>query len=284
MEKMHVAFMALFCGVLVFAIKLLAYAVSNSAALLSDALESIANISASGMMLFSVLISKKPADDGHNYGHEKVEELSCMLEGTIVLSTAGVIIYAAVGRLSKPIELLELDLAIGISVAATLLNAGLSIFMAKTANKIGSPAIEGDAKHLFSDVLSSIGVWLGLVIVKFTGFTFIDIMLALSIAILIGRMGIVLILKSSDVLMDRSCLEAERKIREVLLRHKYRFIDFHDVRTRRNGSQVFAELHLSVDGSLTVEESHNLTDHLEQELKEELPSLTLTIHVEPKTR
>jgi divalent metal cation (Fe/Co/Zn/Cd) transporter len=97
-------------------------------------------------------------------------------------------------------------------------------------------------------------------------------------------MGIVLILKSSDVLMDRSCLEAERKIREVLLRHKYRFIDFHDVRTRRNGSQVFAELHLSVDGSLTVEESHNLTDHLEQELKEELPSLTLTIHVEPKTR
>jgi divalent metal cation (Fe/Co/Zn/Cd) transporter len=95
-------------------------------------------------------------------------------------------------------------------------------------------------------------------------------------------MGVSLMIKSSQRLMDKACKEEEAKIREVLLRHKFRFIDFHDMKTRRNGNLVFAELHLSVDGSLSVNEAHELTDHLEDELKDELPNANLTIHVEPK--
>jgi cation diffusion facilitator family transporter len=131
-------------------------------------------------------------------------------------------------------------------------------------------------------VVSSAGIWVGLFVVQLTGWGFMDSILAFVVAILIGRMGIGLILKSSQPLMDRSCKEEEEKIREVLLRHRFRFLDFHDMKTRRNGNIVFCELHLSVDGSLSVKEAHDLTDHLEQELKNELPNANLTIHVEPK--
>jgi len=176
----------------------------------------------------------------------------------------------------------QLNLAIGISMAATALNGLLSWFLARTAKKSGSAALEGDSKHLMSDVISSAGVWVGLFIVELTGWGPVDAILAFVVAALIGRMGLGLIFKSCQHLMDNSCKEEEAKIREVLLRHKFRFIDFHDMKTRRNGNMVFGELHLSVDGSLSVSEAHDLTDHLENELKGELPNASLTIHVEPK--
>lgn len=282
MRKRQAALIAIFGGVTVLLIKLLAFFVSNSVALLSDALESIVNILASGLMLFSVWVSEKPPDDSHNYGHQKIEEISCMLEGLFIVAAALLIVYAAAGRLFSDILPIELNIAIGISVAATALNGGLSWFLARTARQSGSLALEGDAKHLLSDVISSAAVWIGLLIVEFTGWVPVDAILAFAVAALVGRMGFGLVFKSSQRLMDKSCKEEEAKIREVLLRHKFRFIDFHDMKTRRNGSLVFAELHLSVDGSLSVNEAHELTDHLENELRGELPNANLTIHVEPK--
>lgn len=282
MRKKQAALIAIIGGIAILGIKLLAYFISNSVALFSDALESIVNIVASGLMLFSVHISEKPADDSHKYGHQKIEEISKMLEGLFIIAAALLIIYAAAGRLFESAELFELNLAIGISMLATALNAGLSWFLASTARKIGSAALEGDAKHLLSDVISSAGVWVGLFVVQLTGWSFMDSVLAFAVAALIARMGIGLVLKSSHHLMDRSCKEGEDKIREVLSRHRFRFIDFHNVMTRRHGNQVFAELHLTVDGSLSIDEAHDLTDHLEEELKEELPNMNLTIHIEPK--
>jgi divalent metal cation (Fe/Co/Zn/Cd) transporter len=110
----------------------------------------------------------------------------------------------------------------------------------------------------------------------------VDSILAFVVAVLVARMGIGLIFKSSSRLMDNSCREEEKRIREILHRHKFRFIDFHDMKTRRNGNQVFCELHLSVDGNLSVQEAHDLTDHLEDEMKTEMPYSSLTIHIEPK--
>ncbi len=282
MRKKQAALIALAVGVTVLFVKLLAYFVSNSVALLSDALESIVNIAASGLMLFSVWLSEKPPDDSHNYGHQKIEEISCFLEGLFIIAAALLIVYAAAGRLFSEILPIQLNLAIGISMAATALNGFLSWFLARTAKRSGSMALEGDAKHLLSDVISSAAVWIGLFIVEFTGWGPVDAILAFAVAALVGRMGFSLVFKSCQHLMDNSCKEEENKIREVLLRHKFRFIDFHDMKTRRNGNQVFAELHLSVDGSLSVNEAHELTDHLEDELKGELPNANLTIHVEPK--
>ena len=281
MEKKQVAILALVCGIAIFGIKLVAYFISNSVALLSDALESIVNIAASGLMVFSVCVSERAPDSNHKYGHEKIEDVSCLVEGIFVIIAALLIIYAAAGRLFEPAELLKLDLAIGISMFATALNAGLSWLLIKTAKSCGSSALEGDAKHLFSDVISTVGVWIGLFVAQLTGWGFLDSMLAFLVAALVVRMGVGLVLKSSNRLMDQSCIAEEAKIMEVLGRHSFQFIDFHDLKTRRHGNQVFAELHLSVDGSLSVKESHDLTDHLEEELKKEQPNVNLTIHVEP---
>jgi cation diffusion facilitator family transporter len=281
MEKRQAALLAIFCGIAVFGIKLVAYFISNSVALLSDALESIVNIAASGLMLFSVCISERAPDSSHKYGHEKIEDISSLVEGIFIIIAALLIINAAAGRLFEPTELFKLDIAIGVSMFATALNAALSWLLIKTAKSCGSTALEGDAKHLFSDVISTVGVWIGLFIAQLTGWSFLDSILAFVVAALIVRMGVELILKASNRLMDQSCIAEEEKIMEVLGRHSFQFIDFHDLKTRRHGNQVFAELHLSVDGSLSVKEAHDLTDHLEEELKEEQPNVNLTIHVEP---
>lgn len=282
MQKRKAAYVAILGGVTILLIKLLAYFVSNSIALLSDALESVVNITASCLMLFSIWVSEKPADESHNYGHQKIEDISSMLEGIFIVAAALLIIYAAWSRLFACIIPFEIDLAIGISMVATVMNGGISWFLASEAKKTGSAALEGDAKHLLSDVVSTAAIWIGLFIVHLTGWGMIDSILAFAAAALIARMGFSLILKSCSELMDNSCKVEEAKIREVLLRHKFHFIDFHDLKTRRNGNLVFCELHLSVDGSLTVQEAHDLTDHLENELKQELPSANLTVHVEPK--
>jgi len=281
MEKKQVAVLAVCCGFAIFGLKLCAFFISNSVALLSDALESIVNIAASAMMLLAVYISERAPDSGHQYGHQKVEDISSLLEGILIVVAALLIVWAAAGRLFHPAELMELDIAIGVSMFATALNAGLSLLMARTARSCGSAALESDAKHLFSDVISTAGVWAGLLVAQFTGWVFLDSALAFVVALWVLMIGAGLVLKSSNCLMDQSCRAEEEKIIEVLRRHKYHFIDFHNLKTRRHGNQVFAELHLSVDGSLSVKEAHDLTDHLAEELKEEQPNVKLTIHIEP---
>jgi len=281
MNKRQTAFIAILVGIVVLLVKLLAYFVSNSVALFSDALESIVNIAASVLMFCSVFISEKPADEDHNYGHERIENLSCMIEGLLIVAAALLIVYTAAGRLFAAADLLEVNLGIGISMLATGLNAGLSFFLARAAKKSGSAALEGDSKHLLSDVISSVGVWLGLFVAELTGWSILDPVLAFVVAALVVRIGAGLIWSSSTNLMDRSCPKEEKKIIEVLLRHQPNFFDFHELKTRRHGNRVFSELHLTVLGSLSVEEAHNLADHLEEELKKEMPLISLTIHLEP---
>lgn len=282
MKNSQAALLAIVGGISIFGIKLGAYVLSQSVALLSDALESIVNIVASGLMLFAVRIAERPADDDHPYGHRKIEEVSSMLEGLFILAAAGLIVYAAAGRLIESPALVELNAAIGISMVATALNAGLSWLLGRTARTSGSAALEGDAKHLLSDVISSIGIWIGLFIAQLTGWRALDAILAFIVAALIARMGGGLALQSAQHLMDQACRDEEARIKAVFLQHKAQFIEFHDVKTRRNGNQIFSELHLSVDSALTVKAAHDLTDHLEGDVKREVPNITLTIHIEPQ--
>jgi cation diffusion facilitator family transporter len=282
--KKAVAWMALTGGLAIFVLKLAAYYLSGSVALLSDALESIVNLLASGLMIYAVYLSQEPADRTHNYGHQKVENISSLTEGILILVASVMIAEKAVGRLIRPAALTNVNIALFISLAATSLNGLLSWLLLRTARKFGSLALEGDSKHLLSDVLSSLAVAAGLFLAKLTGWHFLDSVLALAVSGLLIKMAIGLVKKSSTGLMDQSCPEEEARIIEVLKRHDQLFVDFHDIKTRRSGSRVFAELHLSVLGEKTVEESHNLTDHLEQELNQELPEVSLTIHVEPPQR
>jgi cation diffusion facilitator family transporter len=281
MEKGRSTYLAVGGGITVFILKILAFLLSGSIALLSDALESITNIIASFIMLLSVNVSVRPADTSHKYGHQKAENISCFVEGALVTVAALAILWAAIGRLITPVELGPLDIALGVSLLATGINAGLSWKLAKTARETNSLALEGDSKHLLSDVLSSFGVIAGLVVAKISGWSILDPALAFVVAGLVLKMGIGLIMKAGGGLMDQSCPEEEEKIQMVIERHKPQFIDFHELKTRRSGDRIFAELHLSVDPKITVAEAHTLTDHLEDDLKKELPEVTLVIHIEP---
>jgi len=281
LRKRRAALTALAGGLFIFALKLVAWALSGSVALLSDALESIVNLVASGMMLISVIVSERPADESHQYGHAKVENISMLIEGGLIIIAGLFIVREALGRLSEPAALTEVGLALGVSLFATALNGLLSWYLSKTADETSSLALEGDAKHLLSDVISSFGVVAGLYIANLTGWSVLDPILAILVSVLVFKMGLELFYKASHSLMDQSAPEEEARIREIMDRHQSQFVDFHDVKTRRSGGRVYAELHLSMDGSATVQESHDFTDHLEEDLRNELPEVTITIHVEP---
>ncbi len=283
MKKSTAALIAIIGSLIVFSIKFIAFFISNSVALLSDALESIVNILASGMMFLSIYISEKPADDTHNYGHQKVEDISSAFEGIFIIAAAILIVNAAAGRLFVPVELLEVNLAIAISALATGINAGISILLTRTAKSSGSAALEGDAKHLLSDVISTVGIWIGLVIVQVTGWQIMDALLAFVVAILIARMGIGLILRSLQRLMDQSCVEEETAILSVLEEHKSSIIEFHDLKTRRQGNVVLAEIHLTVQDIMSVRMAHDIIDQIEEALKRDAGHIRLTVHIDPET-
>ena len=281
MDNRGAALVAVGGGLVIFAVKLGAWYISGSVALLSDALESIINIVASCLMLYSVYVSGRPADDEHHYGHQKVEYITSLAEGGLIITAAIFIIHTALERLSDPVPITSAGSAIGINLFATALNGGLSWYLIRRSKETGSIALEGDAKHLLSDVVTSVGVAIGLYISLLTGWTLADPIIALIVSVLIIRMGADIILKSSRGLMDDHCPETEEKIEALLDRHRSNFVDYHDIKTRRSGTQVFAELHLSIDGEMTVKEAHDFTDHLEEDLKKELPDVAVTIHIEP---
>lgn len=283
MKKKTVALIAILGGLSVFGIKLIAYLVSNSVALLSDALESVVNILASGIMFFSISLSEKPADDTHEYGHQKIEDISSAFEGILIIAAALLIVYTAAGRLLVSVELLEINLGIIISVIATGINLILSLLLTRAAKSSGSVALEGDAKHLLSDVISTVGVWFALIVVQVTGWQFMDALLALAIAVLIARMGIGLVVKSLRHLMDQSCIEKEKKIVSVLEKHKSSIIEFHDLKTRRQGNYVLAEIHLTVSDSMSVRTAHDIIDRVEEDLRKEAAHIRLTVHIDPET-
>ncbi len=280
-SKNQSAMTAVIGGFVVFCLKLAAFFISGSVALLSDALESIVNIIASFLMFFSVRISGAPADIDHPYGHQKVENISAFIEGALVIVAGLLIAYTAIGRLFNPVGLGSIDIALGVSILATATNAGLSFYLKRSAKKHGSMALEGDSKHLLSDVFSSIGVVIGLFIARLTGWIILDPLLALAVATLVFKMGIELVYKAGNGLLDQSADDEQKRIEGLLNAHHPHFIDYHNVKTRRSGNRVFAELHLIVDPNLTVKMAHDLTKHLEERLHQELPEVSLTIHVEP---
>ncbi len=282
MDKKSSALTAIIGGVLIFALKLFTWYISGSIALLSDALESIVNIVASLMMYWSIRVSEKPPDKTHPYGHQKVENLSCAVEGMLVLFAALLIIQTAFERLNNPIELVSIDLAMFLSLLATAGNGLLAWNLMRTSEETGSLALEGDAKHLYSDVISSGAVVIGLFIGQMLNISVLDPLMALAVSVIVIKMGGEMVYKAGRGLMDESCPEAEEKIRAVMDRHQHQFIDYHDLKTRKSGDIVYAELHLSVDGQMSVQEAHDFTDHLEEDLDNEVPNVEITIHIEPK--
>lgn len=283
MDKSRIAVLAIVVGVIVFILKVIAYMVSDSVALLSDAMESIINIVASLMMFVALMISARPEDVDHRYGHQKAENISALIEGILIIIAAVLIIEATIGRLFNPMVLENVDLGLLVSLAATSLNGMLALVMMRMARSTRSMALEGDAKHLFSDVMSSGGVIIGLFVASVTGLYVLDPLIALVVAALLVKMGYEVLKGTCHDLMDSACEEEEKAIVDVLDRNQG-FLEYHDLKTRRSGNNIFMDVHICLDGNLTVSDGQALMTRIESELRDAVPDLVPNIRMEDETQ
>jgi cation diffusion facilitator family transporter len=266
----------------------LAYALTGSVALYSDALESIVNIVAAGAALIAVLVSRRPADSNHPYGHTKAEYFSAVLEGVLIVLAALAIVREAWPRLWEPQPIAGLGAGMLISLGASSLNALLGWFLIRNGRKARSPAVVADGQHILTDVLTSVGVLVGIGLAWLSGWWVLDPLLAIAVAVNILWVGWRLVRDSVGGLMDEAIPEQELEdIRKSLnyalegLASDSRVLEIHDLRTRRAGPSTFVEFHLVVPGTTSVEQAHQICDRLENALKAHLDGVRTTIHVEP---
>ncbi len=280
--KVRAAVISLVTGLVILGLKAAAYLVTGSVALLSDAAESIVNVVAANIALISLVVAARPPDEGHQYGHAKAEYVSSATEGGMI-GLAGVwIVFAAVNRLVHPQPLNRLPLGLALMALAALANLAVAVMLLRISRAQRSIALEASARHLLSDVLTSAGVFLGVGLVALTRWAPLDAVAAMIVGGNIVWMGAMLYRQSIGGLMDtRLPPEEEALIKEVFDTHRTEIVDYHAMRTRQAGADRFIDVHLVLHRSTSVGEAHVLCDHLEQHLKEALPGVDVTIHMEP---
>lgn len=266
----------------VMGLKLVAWQITGSIALYSDALESTVNVIAALAAFIAVGYAQKPADSGHPYGHHKAEYFSAVLEGVLIVLAALMIVREAVGGLMAPPVIEAPTLGLAINGAAAVINGVWAYVLIRAGRRYRSPALSADGHHILSDVITSAGVIVGLVLAIMFDQPRLDPLLALIVAINVLWQGWKVIASSVDGLMDRAVdsVDAER-IHEIIKAHADGAIEAHDIRTRLAGRASFVEFHLVVDGQMTVEQSHAICDRLEAALKAEVDGVRVIIHVEP---
>jgi len=275
------ALLSLGVAVAVLALKLGAYALTGSVALLSDAAESLVNVVAAFAVILSVRVSSLPPDYRHPYGHHKAEYLSSAFEGGLILLAAAGILVTAGGRLLDPQPLVRPSEGVAVAVLATLLNGLGALRLGRIAARTGSAALFANARHLWTDVWTSLGVILSVLLVTLSGWLLLDPLIAVLVGLNIVREGWGVLRGSfSDLLDARLPDDEERLILEVLDAHP-RVLGYHRLRSRRSGTGRFAEVDVFVDPDMTVMEAHDLISELEADLRLLLPRLVTTIHVEP---
>ncbi|MFP4125549.1 MAG: cation diffusion facilitator family transporter [Alphaproteobacteria bacterium] len=272
-------------GVVVLALKLAAWALTGSVALLSDALESIVNVAAAGLALWALWIAAHPADAEHPYGHHKAEYLSAVVEGALIIVAALVILHEAGWALVEPRAIEAAWSGLVLNGVATALNAVWAVYLLRVGRRWRSPAIGADGLHLLADVVTSVGVIAGIALAVALDAPVLDPLLAGLVAINILWMGQRLVRRSVAGLMDAAPdAETLERIRRAIAVSATGALEAHDVRTRHAGRAAFVEFHLVVPGEWTVAEAHAVCDRIEAALKAELEGAVITIHVEPEEK
>ena len=272
-------------GIAVLALKAAAYVVTGSVALYSDALESIVNVAASAAALMAILYSARPADANHPYGHHKAEYLSVVIEGVLIIVAALAILREAYYAFQAPRMLDAPVTGLAINGLASLLNAGWSWFLISEGRRRRSPALVADGKHLLTDVITSAGVILGLVLAVLTGIPVLDPLLAAVVAVNILWSGWGLIREFLGGLLDEAVsADTLDRIRQAISVNATGALEAHDLRTRNAGRVTFIDFHLVVPGSMPVSEAHGICDQIEAALKADVPDAMITIHVEPEEK
>ena len=277
------ALVSIAVAAIVMGLKYLAYWRTGSAALYSDALESIVNLVTAGVALYAIHIAFQPADRQHQFGHHKAEYFSAVIEGVLIVVAALLILHEAYDAFVKPRILNDLTAGLGLNAVATGINAGWCAFLLRWGRRQRSPALIADGWHLLTDVFTSIGVLVGLGLATVTGWQFLDPLLAALVALNILWAGWRLVRESVSGLMDEAVTaEVARSIRAVIAANAEGAIEAHDVKTRTAGRVTFIEFHLVVPGDMTVATSHQICNRLEAALIETVQGAEVLIHVEPE--
>jgi len=276
------AWLSVAAAITTIALKTIAWRMTGSVGLLSDALESLVNLGAAAMTLVMITIAARPPDEDHAYGHGKAEYFASGAEGLLILLAAGGIVWAAVGRLLHPRPLLQLGLGVAVSVAASLVNLGVALVLLRAGRRYHSIALEADGHHLMTDVWTSAGVLVGIGGVALTGWQRLDPLVAIGVALNIVWTGVRLVRRSSLGLLDTVLAPAERRaLDEVLSRHAGDLVQFHAVRTRQAGARRFVSLHVLVPGAWSVRRGHALLEEIERDVRAAVPNATVETHLEP---
>ena len=272
-------------AVAVLALKATAWWVTGSVALYADALESIVNVAAALAALLAVRLSALPADANHPYGHSKAEYFSAVLEGALIIVAALLILHEAWGAFQAPRAPEQAGIGLAVAAVASGINAAWALFLGRRGKALRSPALMADARHLWADVVTSVGVLVGVGLVTLTGLLWLDPLLAALTAVNIIFSGWRLLRESVGGLMDEAVPPATmERIRRIVAEQASGAIEAHDLRSRHAGRHTFLEFHLVVPGDMRVSESHEICDRIEAALKAELEDAIITIHVEPEVK
>ena len=282
-QAQHVAAGSIAVGLIVLGLKAVAAAVTGSAALYSDAAESLVNVAAGAIAFLTLRLAALPPDANHPYGHEKAEFFSAVIEGVFIVLAALAILREAWRAFTQPEPFSAPLVGVVLNVISTLLNAGWATFLLRRGRALRSPALVADGRHLMADVVTSGGVLLGVVLVLATGLQWIDPFIAALTAAYILLSGGLLIRSSVGGLMDAAPPpDIVERIRAVVGQTAEGAIEAHDLRTRHAGRLTFLEFHLVVPARMTVLEAHDICDRIEAALRAEMEGLRITIHVEPE--
>lgn len=272
-------------GTAVLGLKYLAFVLTGSIALYSDALESIVNVAAAVAAFLAVRYAAKPADRNHPYGHHKAEYLAAVLEGVLIVLAAVSIFVEAYQAYLAPRVIEAPVQGLAINLGASVLNGAWAVVLIRGGRKYRSPALRADGRHLMTDVWSSIGVAAGIALAVVTGWLILDPLLAGLVALNILWSGWVLVRDSIGGLMDEApAPEILERIRTLISAHAEGALEAHDLRTRQAGQKTFIDFHLVVPGELTVSDAHDICDNVEAALKADIPGSVITIHVEPEEK
>ncbi|WP_417671336.1 cation diffusion facilitator family transporter [Roseibium sp.] len=281
--RLRVAFGSIGVGLAVLVLKYVAYRLTGSVALYSDALETVVNVASSIAAVIAVWFASKPADSNHPYGHDKAEYFAAVLVGVMIVLAAISIFRAAwIGFFDKT-ELIYSPLGLGINGLAAIINGIWAYVLLRVGRSHRSPALVADGKHLLTDVVTSLGVLVGVGLMLVTGWRVLDSLLAMVVGLNVLWTGWEVVKESISGLMDEAAsADVQDRIRQMISDHGEGALEAHDLRTRIAGRVTFIDFHLVVPGDMSVDTAHDICDRIEQAIGGALPGARVTIHVEPE--
>jgi cation diffusion facilitator family transporter len=281
--KVRAAWVSIVANAVLIAFKLAVGVISGSIGIISEAVHSTTDLVAAAIALVSVREASRPADRRHRYGHDKVENLSSLIEGAIIFAAGVVIVAEAVRHLISGESIDHIPLAIAVMLVSAAVNAGLTAYLFRAAKRTDSPALRADAANHMTDVFTSLGVAGGLVLVDVTGRTFFDPVLAIAVAGLIMWTAWRVVSSSTRVLLDEALPDDELSIvRDTVAEHRGELIiGYHKLRARHAGARHLIDLHITVPGDMTIVAAHRIAERIESDIAERLPNTDVLVHIEP---